>query len=219
MALTYPRDIPRRCGRVTGKTSLAYQQSRAIAGGTFPIVVDFGTAAWKSSYAFELRGRAQISTWSAWGRSMRGGLRTFKMIPARTGKLYRWPLLRPTGFTGLAIGVTPWAGLGNLSAIGAGRDTITINQLPNGLVLSAGDFLSFVVGTKQHLHQVVEGGTVAGNQVVLTVEPTIRPNASTGVSVLFEYPWCDAVVMSEIDEPNDYAVHQIYSFDAMQVWV
>ena len=193
MPITFPRDFPDFCFTGECTFQLQYQQAQALAGSATPQVADLGPAYWVASYQTDVLTRAEWGEWAAWFDTLRGGLRTFKGVPA----LWRWPRSRPKGFTGLLVSGVQWTGSGNLSVIGATRETITVNQLPNGLVLAPGDWLSIPVGTKQHLHRIVEGGTVASNARSLTVEPTIRPGVTTGIAVKFDRPWCDMVLTGQ----------------------
>lgn len=74
---------------------------------------------------------------------------------------------------------------------GNNRD-ITIQGLPSGYVLSAGDFVSFTYGspTRYALHKIVVGATASvGGQAVVEVVPNIRPGATVGVAVTLNKPW------------------------------
>lgn len=216
MAISFPRPFPDLCTPVSGSTPLKRFQTSSFDGDGGLGAVDIAPPIRMGTYSFTARGRAQIAQWQAWAASLRGGMRTFKGIPIRDGrKLYRWPLSRPRGFDGLTVSGSPWAGFGNLSAIGDNRDTVTIDEMPNGLVLSPGDFISFPVGSVQHLHQILEGGTVSGNSVTVTVEPVVRPDATTGKSVTFEYPWFDAYLAGEVSESGDMTA-MTFSFTAYQ---
>lgn len=217
MSLTFPRAFPTLCGRVTGQTRPFYQQSHSMTGGAQPNVAEVADQLWRTPYTFEVRGRAEVEAFKAWLRSLRGGLRTFKGIPVRGNKLYRWPVSRPRGFDGLLVSAVQWDGTGNLDAIGEELDTITITELPNGLVLSPGDFISFPIGSREHLHQITEGGTVSAGSVTLTIEPTVQPDAVEDVAVRFEYPYCDMLIVSETDEPQEDRDLARFSFEGLQV--
>lgn len=216
MAIAFPRALPNLCAPVTGATVVKRFQTSAFDGEGGLGSVDIAPAIISSQYNFTARGRQEVAEWQAWAASLRGGMRTFKGIPIRDGrKLYRWPLSRPQGFDGLTVSSSPWSGSGNLSAIGTGRDTITIDQMPNGLVLSPGDYLSFPVGSVNHLHMILEGGTVSTNAVTVTVEPVVRQDATTGVAVLCEYPFCDMYIAGEVSESGSMTA-MTFSFQAYQ---
>lgn len=189
MTITFPRDFP-MLGAFSGECTfdLQYQQSRSLTGGAIPNVADVGPALWVGTWQTQALTRADFATWSAWLSSLRVGLRTFKGRPA----LWRWPRSYPTGFAGISFD-----GTGNLSAIGVNRDTITVDQVPTGFALKAGDYCSIVVGSRQHLHRILEDATASAGAVTLTVEPTIRPDAVTAVAVLFEAPYCEMVLTEQ----------------------
>lgn len=188
MALVFPAPFPLD-GCFTGSCTFdpVYQQARSLTGGAQPNVAEVGPTYWAGSWQTEVLSREQFGIWTAWLQSLRGGLRTFRGRPA----LWKWPRAYPRGFGGLTVSASPFDGTGNLSAIGSLRDTATINQVPNGFTLAPGDYLSIPVGSRQHLHRVIEGAVAVSNAMTVTIEPTLRPNAITGVEVLFAAPYCE----------------------------
>lgn len=216
MTLSFPAPFPDLCAPVTGSTPLKRFQVSAFDGDGGQGSADVAPAIRMGQYSFTARGRAAVAQWQAWAASLRGGMRTFKGIPIRDGrKLYRWPLTRPQGFSGLTVSSSPWSGSGNLSAIADAKDQITINAMPNGLVLSPGDFVSFPVGSVNHLHMILDGGTVSGNSVTVMVEPVVRPDAVTSVAVAFESPWCDCYLAGDVSESGNMTA-MTFSFTAYQ---
>lgn len=166
-----------------------------MSAGGAPQVVDIGPVTWACEFRVETMTRVSTGVWEAWLHSLRGGLRQFRGVPPR----HRWPMSRPSGFAGLLYAGSQWSGSANLAVIASSRDSVTVNQVPNGLLIQPGDFFSFSDGTRNHLHRVVEGGTSSSNQVVLGVEPIVRPGVVTGVQVAFEAPWCPMVLA---DDPS-----------------
>jgi len=220
MSLVFPRSFPDYCTPVSGVTDLKRFQAASFDGDGGIGSVDIAPAIHRSQYNITARGREAIATWRAWFQSLRGGARSFQGIPIRDGrKLYRWPLTRPRGFDGLTVSSAPWTGFGTLTGIGTGKDTITLGDMPNGLVLSPGDYLSFPSGSVNHLHMILEGGTVSSNSVSLTVEPTIRQDVdadiSPAIACQFERPFCDMYIAGEVSESGDMAV-TTFSFTAYQ---
>ena len=219
MALTFPRAFVDLEVPVSGVTSLKRFQAAAFDGDGGLGSVDVAPPVWSHQYSITAQGRDAIAKWRAFFASLRGGMRTFQGVPIRDGrKFYRWPLSRPTGFSGLTVDSSAWDGTGALTDIGESRDEITIGSLPNGLVLSYGDFISFSDGSVNLLHMILEGGTVALNSVTVTVEPTIRADISVSpaISIDFEHPYCTSYIAGEISEtPNDL-VSSTFSFTAYQ---
>jgi hypothetical protein len=216
MALSFPRAFPDLTVPVSGVTTVRRFQVSSQDGDGSLSSIDIAPATIESQYNITARGRDEVATWKAWFASLRGGARSFQGVPIRDGrKLYRWPLSRPRGFDGLTVSSSPWGGSGNLSAIGTGKDTITIDEMPNGLVLSAGDFISYAFGGVNRLHMIIEGGTVETNSVTVTVEPTIRQDVSldSAISVAFESPYCDALIAGAVAESGDMT-STVFSFTA-----
>lgn len=205
MTLTFPRAIPDLCAPVTGITDIQRFQVSSQNGEGGLSSIDVAPAIVRSQYTITALGRDAVAQWKAFFASLRGGARSFQGVPIRDGvRFYKWPLSRPKGFTGLLVSGSQWDGTGNLTAIGDGKDTISLNGLPNGLVLSYGDWISYSFGGVNRLHMVLEGGTVATNAITLTVEPIIRQDVdadtSPAISVQFANPYADMTVSGQVSE-------------------
>lgn len=189
MPLTFPRDLP---FELTNRQPFepVYQQTQAITGGGSVNAAEVGDMLWRGIFETKTLDRATFNAWVAWGQSLRGGLKLFKGRPPG----HKWPVAHPKGFAGVLYLGSQWSGLGNLSVLGAGRDTVTINQIPNGITLSPGDAFSIPVGSRQHFHRITEGATSSGNAVSLSIEPPIMPGVTTGIAARIDTPWCDMVL-------------------------
>ena len=85
-----------------------------------------------------------------------------------------------------------------LSAPIAGANTVTLVGLPEGYVLTPGDYLSYgygPTGTKQALHQVTQGGTAADGSVTVGVVDRVRPGVDDGTEVTLIGAACKAVLV------------------------
>lgn len=217
MAITFPRAIP-VCA-FTGECTfhLKRSQSRALTGGGSPNVAEIATPLWEAKYRTRILTRADFAAVDAWLTSLRVGLRLFKATVNR----HRWALAYPRGYDGLLVSAVQFTGSGTLTAIGAGRDTVTVSALPVGFVLAAGDWLSIPVGSRQRLHRILEGGTASGlGAVDLTVEPVIDPAVTAGaVPVLLDAPWCDMVLSAPPDVTRDPVRGGTVSFEGLQVLI
>lgn len=188
-----------------------------MTGGASPNVADLGPAYWMASYQTKVLSRAAFEEWAAWLDSLRGGLRMFKGRPARR----KWPMAYPKGFGALTVSGSPFDGTGNLASISSTtRDVVTVNQMPVGFSLAVGDFFSIPVGTRQHIHRVVVAATASGSgTATFSVEPPIRPNATTGTEVRFEAPYCDMVVTSRSLSPFANGRGGMVAFEAQQALI
>lgn len=190
MTLTFPRDMPSVCRSMRSTIAPRYFQARNLTGGGSPDVIDLAPVVWEGSWTVDLVSREDLGTWEAWLQSLRGGLRSFKAVPP--GR--KWPLRYPRGFTGLTVSGSPWDGTGNLSAIGVNRDTVTINQCPNGFTLVPGDCFSLVHSSRSLLYRVTEGATGAAGTLTVSIEPTLRVGITTGAELFFASPYCEMVL-------------------------
>lgn len=190
MAITFPRDLPYDL-TVRSPFTLTYQQSQALTGGGSVNAAEVGPPIWRCEFATEINNdREKFEAWVAWLTSLRGALRMFNGRPP----LRKYPLAHSKGFSGLTYLGSPFSGVGNLATIGASRDTITVNQIANGVTLKPGDYLSIPGATRQNLHRVVEGGTSTGNAVTIGIEPVIRPGITTTRAVRLASPYCEMVL-------------------------
>jgi hypothetical protein len=184
----FPRPFPLMgCFTDDCTFDLDRREARSLTGSGNPDVAEMAPPAWVGEWSTKLLSREDYATWDAWLTSLRGGLRLFRGRPSKS----RWPLAYPRGFGGLTVGGDPFSGLGNLSNIAAGRDVVTINQLPNGFIVKPGDFFSIPVGSRQHIHQILEVATASSNALTTTIEPIIRPGVSTGIAVKLFEAYCD----------------------------
>lgn len=108
----------------------------------------------------------------------------------------------------------------SVSAIATARDALQISGLPSGFDLSRGDALSIEVGQNLHYMRFTAGGAAsgAGETGMLSVEPPIRPEISTGMSVNLVAPMCRFGLDGT---PSVDAVDRLYqqvSFSAVQVF-
>jgi hypothetical protein len=218
MSISYPRSLP-LCGWSEDSSFvLDRQQTTAMPGSGALNVAEIGPPMWRGKWASRILDRAKFAEVDAWLVSLRGSLRLFKGRPAR----HRWPLAYPKGFAGLLVSGSPFSGSGTLTSIGAGRDTITVSTLPVGFVLAPGDWLSIPVGSRQHLHRILEGGTASGGGAVnLTVEPTINPSVTTDTppAVLLDSPYCEMVLTAQADVVRSASIGGSVSFEGVQVLI
>lgn len=84
-----------------------------------------------------------------------------------------------------------------VSAVSADNRNLSIDGLPVGYEISAGDMVSFTYGGRNGLHQFVSGGVadVTGATPPMEVSSHIRPIVPVGKAVRFINPICRAVLV------------------------
>lgn len=117
-------------------------------------------------------------------------------VPGRTffadARKRPYPFKDPTGsLLGAASPV--------IASLPAGGRSLTLSGLPDGYVLSAGDFLSFTRGSplRYEMHQIVTGAVASVGGVVpeFEVVPAIRPGVIVGAAVVLSRPFFRAMLV------------------------
>jgi len=214
----FPREMPLRGGLHPFESATfepSYGQVRAPTRGSRVQVANVSPSLWTMEFTSHLMEMDEAQAYLAWLQSLRGGARLFKAWHP----MCRFPQAYPDGW-----GSLPFDGKGTLASIDAARDKITVGDLPPGFKLLPGDMLSIPLGTTgRTLHRVMMPATASGaGAATITVEPTI-PIALTvaepAQEVLFEKPWCLAVVDADsIRGPWTSGTLGRVSFSAVQTF-
>lgn len=216
MTITYPRDLldpypwSEQC-----RFAPTFQQERSRTLGGLGQVADIGREFWVMRYATVPLVEAKAKAFGALLHSLRGGARIFKAWDP----LCEYPLAYPKGWGALTVDGDPFTGSGTIDTVNGTLDQLTIDALPVGFVLSAGDKLSFGYGAGgQSLHHIIEGGTANGGGVVtVTVEPTVPISWAENAPVLFARPWCKGLLdPSTVDIAWQKGRKAVVSFAAEQ---
>lgn len=127
---------------------------------------------------------------------------------------------RRTHWTGLTVGVNPFTGVCDLSAVAANNVEATLINLPVGFVLSHGDYIAFDYSTSlRALHRVSAPATANGSgQAIVEVRPPIRPGWAVGADVNLYRPAARMIILpgtysEKIDMASGLAT---ISFEAIQ---
>lgn len=119
----------------------------------------------------------------------------------------------PKAYWGNA-GAAVLSNLGNLSA--KSGYVVTVNSMDNGLVLGAGDLVSFTTGDYNWMARIVAGGTSSGNAVNLTLNVPVPAFIATGAVVRFKDPLANTRLLPGSFSMPD-APHPSASFTLVEV--
>lgn len=99
-------------------------------------------------------------------------------------------------YSGPASGATAVLGAVTISGIRADRGAIALTGMPEGFVLSAGDYLSINYGQRVYFGTFAEGGTAgsAGGMGQKEIRPYLPLNITTGATVELVRPRFKAMV-------------------------
>ncbi len=160
----------------------------ARTGGGEVLAADLGPRLWSGEVALGRLSRAEAAPVLALLSVLRGAGASFLAYDVTRST----PLADPDG--GLLGAATP-----AIYELLAGAREIKLAGLPEGYVISSGDYLGFAYGTgpvRQALHRVVTGGVADAGGITGTIEvtPPLRPGASTGAAVDLIKPAIKAVL-------------------------
>lgn len=213
MTITYPRDFPSsRMSRVMFEPDV--QESIAPEQGGRFVSVQLGPMVWHAEFSTTPASEVEFSIWRAWLDSLDGAGRRFY------GRDMRRPLpwnYRRTGFAGMTrAGGGAFDGTSATWSVNADRDVLTIETLPAGLNLVAGDYVGLKKGNSvRSLHRMLENLSADGSGVgAWTVRPTIDPSVPADATVQLVKPTC----LMRIVKRDRTAEHKerTVSFEAMQ---
>ena len=211
MAITFPLSLAVFANslRVESATFTCQTQRQvaSLAGGEI-ISSEVAAALWEGEIALTAMSREDGSQLAA--------LLTELEVPGRAFRIYdparRYPALDPGGAS--IAGSSPVISAHTAS-------TLTLGGMPNGYVISPGDYVSFTYGTdRRALHRFVEGATVSGGSTgALQVQPHVRGTVSGGTSCTLSSPWCFAVTVPGSVDFGSYSGTLVYgmSFKFRQV--
>lgn len=176
---------------------LEENQYHSETGGGEILTADAGPRLWTGTVQLNRRSHAQARLFEARARMLRQAGRSFFVTDYRNA----YPSGDPDGSILGAASPT-------ISAIDGDSRRLSLQGLPAGYTLTAGDQLSFAYGsnpTRYALHDVVsdtEAADGSGNLSLLELSPFIRPGAVAGTAVTLIKPFCKAVMVPGSFRPS-----------------
>lgn len=156
---------------------LQRQVSTSRSGDRVVATVEYGDPFWTiDMVTVPLRPARRLAV-EAFIDSCRGGLRTVLYTPKHS--------CLPKAYWGNPT-ATEIATDGELDAV-SGHD-VTISNVTNGLVLTAGDLISMTTGDYHSLFRVEVGSTASGGEIDVTLNMPVPSWISVGASVRFKDP-------------------------------
>lgn len=151
----------------------------ASGNGTFINFSQVNDPSWKGTFVTGILERSQRAIWSAWRKSLRGGLNAFLAYDVR----FSTPQAYPNAKASTDIGVH-WDGTAGVTTIGD-SGSLVLNTLPPGYIFTIGDR----VGLEQDAHfgyyEVLEDVTAdAEGNATITVAPFLHTSTFAAGSAL-----------------------------------
>lgn len=168
---------------ITTKFRLQPRQSISRQANGMPIAVDFGLAVWTATYISAPLEHGRCVQLEAALNSLDGAINPIFGGDTRL----EYPYAYPTGAFTDAGAILAWGGSGK---------SVSMNGLPAGFIITAGDYFRLATGGVRYLFQAVESITANGSGVTADFE--IRPHYPTGASgtplVFFKKPQMAMIV-------------------------
>lgn len=217
MAIIYPRPLP--SDALTNCTfdlldATAYSPS---ARGLKMNVSQTADPVWKASIAsrpLNWMDGSDLAEWSAWKKSMRGGLKDFTA----------WDLnrARPLAYqaaSGPADISSGWDGTATVSSVGTGGE-LGLSALPATYQAKVGDRIGLkeTVGgvTYYGYYEALEAATASSGAVTLTVAPLIHRVFTTSAVATLWRPVCRFIIDWQSWQESGSADRKPFSFEAYQ---
>lgn len=216
-AITYPRDFLSNLP-IAGLSFIPEPISEIspVRGGDI-ISADLGPTLWRGKYDSPILEASVFGAARAWY----GTLLSYREFYAYD-ILRQYPLEYADGWGDLEVNGSPFDGNGFLGDVESNDVEVTIYNVPIGLILSPGDYLSWVYSsTRQALHRVSAGSTATGvsgsGEVTVEVHPSVRAGWTAATAVKLYRAVAKMVILpgtytENISPPSFGQV----SFEAMQ---
>jgi hypothetical protein len=186
MSITFPRDLYDDRHVSCDFMTVRYEGTNQIERGLTQSI-EMADRRWKAVYQTIQLSSDDLASWRAWLDSLDGSHFFFGRDIGRP-----YPKAYQSGFAGLAkAGGGDFDGTGiTISALSA--SSISLADLPAGLVLAVGDYIGLEQSGKFGLYRIIEGVTAdESGAAVVDVRPAVLTNIFTteGVAVLAQ-PKC-----------------------------
>lgn len=207
MSVTYPRtDIFALNVFASQWLRIVSRQETSRTAGGATLAKDLGPALWFGDWTTMSLENDDALAFEAKLNSLDGAINTFE-----AGDLRR-PY--PKAYANGAFNDT-----GLLKSVNANNKALSFKSLPDGFVLTAGDYLAFNYGTSRAFHQIVESGTADGTGVTSEIEvrPYIRPGFTLNTAITLKEPKAVfRMLPGSISTQTDGALFTTISFKAVQ---
>lgn len=199
MAISFPLSIEQFADRLAiteVKWRLQEQQEYSGLGSGEVLAADLGPSLWMGDVRLAVGYHDDVADIQAMVETLDGSINSFFLYDPRK----TFPRDDPDGSK---LG----ASVPRIYVIGANNKSLALKGLPNGYVLSRGDFLSFDYGTnpvRRAFHRIVETVTAGsnGNTIEFEVRPHLRPGVVMDLAVTLVKPAAKVIMVPNTFDPG-----------------
>lgn len=195
MTITFPRTLPNNARMTECWFDIIDDVGFAPSGrGTKLNLTQVNDPVWKGTFVTPILERDVRPIWSAWRKTLRGGLKTFIAYDVRNATPFAYPTAKvPTDVGG------GWSGLATVTAIGA--SSISLSALPSTYQAKVGDRIGLEQSGFYGYYEIVEDVTASGGVATVNVVPFIHTGIFTTSAVCRVWrPNCQFMI-----DPSSYS--------------
>lgn len=210
MTITYPRDLySYRLGESSFSLIDLVSVSRT-GGGRAISAVEYADPYWAARFvSHNPTMPAERKGWSAWKKSLRGGIKSFLAYDKTRCELIAYPKGHPS------ILDSSWNGHGTVSSL-APR-LLTALGAPAGFTMLEGDHIGLVENNRYGLFEVQETAVRGETTIAVSVEPAIPLDIFTAAAVVVFYrPKAEFILLGDTWNERGSMEFSPVSFEAVQ---
>lgn len=146
----------------------------ASANGNLLNLSQIADPQWSGTFVTPTLERTERPIWSAWRKSLRGGLNKFTAYDVRNAAPFAYPNAKAPGDI-----LSGWSGLAGVSSVGV-SGALALSVLPAGYQFKAGDRVGLEQSGSFGYHEVLEDIAADGSgNVTVTVSPFLYSSLFT----------------------------------------
>lgn len=195
MAITYPRSLPGAGNSRMSECWFDIVDNVSIqpsAKGSFVNLSQVNDPVWKGTFLTPILERNVRPVWSAWRKSLRGGLRLFIAYDVRHSRPIAYPAANaPADISG------GWDGTATVVAIapGADRQKLSLSALPTTYQFKVGDRIGLEQTSHYGYYEILEDVAAVAGAAIVTVAPFLHDTIfTTGAICRVWRPLCQFIL-------------------------
>jgi hypothetical protein len=212
MAIANPIEIP--TGLVFNRKTfqLGHKQQISPGGAGFIQTIDRMTPTWFAEYSSPPLKPARYDQAIEFFLKLEGSMETFLAYDPRR--------IMPRAYSDLPVSSDPWTLIGQVAprvtTYNFANSTISLDRLENGAVITAGDYISFLIGNIWYLFRAQTTVVAAGNAAVVTVKPRPALVGTLPVNIRYRRACAQMKIIGGVREDDSMDSHPSFSFKAYQ---
>lgn len=178
MTITFPRTLPNNARMTECWFDIVDNVATSPSGkASFMNRSQISDPIWKGNFITPILERTERPIWSAWRKSLRGGINTFKAYDVRHAAPLAYPGAKvPADVSG------GWSGLATVTALGT-SGALSLSALPTTYQFKAGDRVGLEQSGHYGYYEVLEDVAAVAGVVTVSTAPLLHTGYFTTSAV------------------------------------